>query len=246
MKHRLLTACLLVFCTVLLALPTNAQAPSCSGVHTLADCPPTGCGGGGADPLLNQMKNRTEDATNPETLTLGQIRQLRQPRRWPVGQERSSLAANENRAVVTMGFLVRASASRKESTNCGLRGPANNDNHLDLLSRAGDVGATAVTAELTPRVRQNHAGWDLVKLQFLAGQKSFVRVTGWLTLDTQHIRSPLSRSTNWEIHPVTAFDVCTGGVRACQRGDGWVSLEEFRIPRQRRATTRSRIRRRIS
>jgi len=169
----------------------------------------------------------------PENLTLGDIRRLRQPRRWPVGQERSTLAGNEGRAVRVTGFLARASASGKESTNCGLLGPANNDNHLDLLSTANAPRATAVTAEITPRVRNQRRGWDLAKLQFLARRKMFVRVTGWLTLDTQHIQKPLVRSTNWEVHPVTEFEVCEGRVSDCRRGDdGWVKLEDWQIPRR--------------
>lgn len=234
MKKQFLLSFLLSLCTLALCSPsTFAQAPTCVGIRTLADCPDTGCGGAGADPLLNQMKNRTQDAASPETLTLGDIRQLRQPRTWRAGQERSSLARNEERAVMVTGFLVRASASGQESVNCGLRGAANNDNHLDLLSTANAPRATAVTAEITPRVRNRRQGWDLRKLQFIARQRMFVRVTGWLMLDTQHIERPLVRSTNWEVHPVTAFEVCTGRVNDCRRGDDWVSLEEWQIPRRR-------------
>jgi hypothetical protein len=235
MKKQFFLTVLLALCALALCSPQAlAQAPTCARIRTLANCPDTGCGGPGTDPLLNQMKNRTQDASNPETLTLGDIRQLRQPNRWPVGQERSSLARNEERAVTVTGFLVRASASGKESTNCGLLGAANNDNHLDLLSTANAPRATAVTAEITPRVRSQQQGWDLRKLQYLARQKMFVRVTGWLTLDTQHIERPLVRSTNWEVHPVTAFEVCTGRVNDCRRGDDWASLEEWEIPRRRR------------
>ena len=128
------------------------------------------------------------------------------------------------------GFLVRASVSGQESTNCNLRGAANNDNHLDLVSRPGDQRATAVTAEITPRVRLNHPGWEIAKLQALARQRAFVRVTGWMTRDTQHIRSPLTRSTNWEVHPVTEFEVCTERVSDCRRDRGWVRLEDFQLP----------------
>ena len=239
MRRRLAALVVTALCVVALsAIPAKAQAPSCAGIHTTSDCPDTGCGGPGADPLLNQKKNRTEEASNPERLTLSDIRQLRQPRRWPVGQDRSSLAASEGRAVAVMGFLSRASVSGRESTNCNLSGPSNNDNHLDLLSRAGDPGATAVTAEITPRVRKD--GWTIQKLRFLAGRKMFVRATGWLTLDTQHISSPLSRSTNWEVHPVTAFDVCTGTTQQCRQGDNWTPLEDWVIPRAPRARRRIR------
>jgi hypothetical protein len=82
-----------------------------------------------------------------------------------------------------------------------------------------------VTAEVTPRVRPD--GWTFSKLDQLGNQKAFVRVTGWLTLDTQHISRPLVRSTNWEIHPVTKFEVCTSTVTKCRAGSGWVNLEDF-------------------
>lgn len=234
MRKRFFLSVVMSLCAVALStLPTRAQAPACRNIRTIDDCPDTGCGGPGADAPLNQRKNRTQDASNPERLNLSDIRALRQPRRWPVGQERSSLARNEERAVIVTGFLVRASASGQESTNCGLRGAANNDNHLDLVSRVGDPRATAVSAEITPRIRRDREGWDIRKLQFLARRNRFVRVTGWLTLDTQHIQSPLVRSTNWEVHPVTEFEVCTGSVRQCQRGDSWTPLSEFTIPRRR-------------
>jgi hypothetical protein len=238
MRNRSALVVILLCVIALSALQANAQIPSCAGIRTIADCPDTGCGGSGADPLLNERKNRTADAASPERLTLSDIRRLRQPRRWPVGQDRSSLAANEDRAVAVMGFLNRASVSTRESTNCNLSGASNNDNHLDLISRPGDVGATAVTAEITPRVRKD--GWTIEKLRFLASRNMFVRATGWLTLDTQHISSPLSRSTNWEVHPVTGFDVCTGTTRQCQQGNNWMPLEDWQIPRARRSTRRGR------
>jgi hypothetical protein len=231
MRKHILPTLLLSLCSLAFTAGTAlAQAPPCAGIHTLADCPDTGCGGPGADAPLNQMKNRTEDAANPENLTLARIRRLRQPRTWPVGQERSTLSSNEGRAVRVTGFLARASASGEESTNCNLHGADNNDNHLDLLSSSRAPRASAVTAEITPRVRAHREGWNLDKLQFLARQRRFVRVTGWLTLDTQHIERPLTRSTNWEVHPVTAFEVCTSSVTRCRRGAGWVSLEEFQVP----------------
>jgi hypothetical protein len=233
MKNRLLLAALLSASALMLApAPTTAQerAPACTRIRTLAQCPDTGCGGPGADPLLNRMKNRTQDAARPEELNLSDIRRLSQPRRWTTGQDRSSIARNEERAVVVTGFLARAKGSGKESTNCGLSGAANNDTHLDLVSRQRDVLATAVTAEITPRVRRDHAGWTNGKLSRLARDRAFVRVTGWLMLDTQHIRSPIVRSTNWEVHPVTRFEVCTETVARCRAGNGWVDLDDHEVP----------------
>jgi hypothetical protein len=174
------------------------------------------------------MKNRTENAVNPEVLTLARIRRLAEPRRWDPGQDRSILANNEARAVVVTGILARAKVSGVESTNCGLSGQSNNDIHLDLVSRRGDPLGTAVTTEITPRIRRNHPGWTPAKLRELVRRGAYVRVTGWLMLDTQHIRSPIARSTNWEVHPVTEFEVCTMTVARCRTGEGWVTLDDFR------------------
>lgn len=214
---------------LVLTLPASAQNPIAAcprTVRTMADCPPEGCGRGG-DGELNRMKNRTERPGSPEEQTLGFIRGLRQPRTWVNGQDRSSIAGTESRAVVVTAILQDARASGSETVNCQLRGRANNDFHLDLASFRNDPRARAVAAEITPRLRPD--GWTFAKLDALGNQKRFVRVTGWLMLDTQHIRRPLVRSTNWEIHPVTKLEVCTLTVARCRQGEGWVALEDFEL-----------------
>lgn len=228
MTRHLLLASLLALALPASAALTQERAPQCRNMGTMGRCPDTGCGGRGADPLLNRAKNRTDDADNPEEMTLGRIRQLREPDTWPAGQERSSLAPNEGRAVVVTGIIGRARLSEPESTNCGLTGDADRDIHIDLLSRRGDPGATSVAAEITPRIRRNHDGWTVPKLRALVRRAAFVRVTGWLMLDTQHVSRPLRRATNWEVHPVTEFEVCTLTVARCRQGDGWVTLDDFR------------------
>jgi len=210
-------------------VPLRAQQPLgvCPiSVRTTADCPPEGCGVGG-DAELNKMKNRTEQPSNPEEQTLGFIRSLRQPRSWTTGQDRSSISTTESRAVVVTAILTDARASGRETVNCRLPGRANNDFHLDLASRRNDLRARSVAAEVTPRLRPE--GWTFRKLDAIGNQKRFVRVTGWLMLDTQHIRRPLVRSTNWEIHPVTKLEVCTLTVARCRQGEGWVNLEDFEL-----------------
>jgi hypothetical protein len=85
-----------------------------------------------------------------------------------------------------------------------------------------------VTAEITPRLRK--AGWELRKLRRLARDRAYVRATGWLMLDTFHLtHRALRRSTNWEIHPVTKFEVCTTTRAQCIAGNGWVDLEDYTI-----------------
>jgi len=126
------------------------------------------------------------------------------------------------------GFLRDARVSGKETTNCKLPGEQNNDFHLDLFSFRDALKATAVTAEITPRLRKG--GWDFDKLDFLGEEKYYIRITGLLLLDTAHIGNPIVRSSNGEIHPVTKFEVCRKTKAKCDQGQGWVLLEEFEIP----------------
>lgn len=220
----LLVSLLVVFCAVGYAQPLN---PSCTGITSLSDCPDTGCGNG--DGLLNQKKNRTDDTPdNIQTRTLSQIRAFSQPTSWTRNQSRASIAFREDRGVVVKAYLRDARTSGSETTNCKLGGQDNNDFHLDLVGTKNAAKSTAVTAEITPRLRRS--GWDFGKLDFLGEEKYYVRVTGWYTLDTMHIANPIVRATNWEIHPVTKFEVCTLTKFKCDQGQGWVLLEDFEIP----------------
>jgi hypothetical protein len=126
-----------------------------------------------------------------------------------------------------VGYLISARQQGPESCNCQLTGPNNTDMHLDLLDSPSDARATSVTAEITPRNRP--PSWTISNLRKLANMEAYVRVTGLLFLDTEHVaRSPLPRATNWEIHPVTEFEVCTAASKEmCDQGQGWVTLENY-------------------
>lgn len=81
----------------------------------------------------------------------------------------------------------------------------------------------SLTAEITPRLRPD--GWTIEKLRDLARRFAMVRVTGWAMLDTQHIARPIDRRSNWELHPVTKFEICTATETECDAGTGWTNLE---------------------
>ena len=83
----------------------------------------------------------------------------------------------------------------------------------------------SITAEITPRLRPD--GWTIVKLRELARNLTYVRLTGWAMLDTQHIAHPINRRSNWELHPVTKFEVCTASIVDCDAGTGWTNLESL-------------------
>jgi hypothetical protein len=137
-----------------------------------------------------------------------------------------------------MGFLLLAKRGGAESCNCDLSRTVNTDIHLVLVKDMDQGEETSVTAEITPRIRANgHPDWLFKNVNDLEGE--FIRVTGWLMLDTKHIRQShllptetgfntgLKRSTNWEVHPVTKLEVCEKSVSVCKAGQGW---KEFSVP----------------
>lgn len=114
-----------------------------------------------------------------------------------------------------MAFLkIVKTETSGETCNCNLHSLANTDLHLVMVDHKADLESDSVTAEITPRVRKLlHPTWTAHKIGGFQGK--FVRLTGWLMLDTTHVRhsqkvndkdragSPLNRATNWEVHPVT-------------------------------------------
>jgi hypothetical protein len=101
--------------------------------------------------------------------------------------------------------------------------------------------AASVTAEITPRVRLLHvkeengrdiSNWFKEKLQAYIddspNRARFVRITGLLLLDTEHIYEPLQRSTDWQISPVLEIEVCEKG-DTCVADADWKKLDDVRI-----------------
>lgn len=223
------------------AAPALALTPPCTATmeDEIPSCPATGCGELG-DALLNTAKNRIGAVTDPQVVTLKEIREFDQPAKWDTGSPRDSIANIEGRPVVVMGFLLKAKRGGGESCNCGITGAVNTDIHLVLVSKlpalddedeVNEAEAGSVTAEMTPRVRQHgHAKWVVKNINDFEGE--FVKLTGRLMLDTKHIpqahrlpdespNKPLKRATSWEVHPVTKFQVCTKTVSKCRQGVGW-------------------------
>lgn len=199
----------------------EADAATANCPTTIEDCPKEGCGVN-ADTKLNTAKNRIDVPTGTiQSITLTKIRKLVQPKSWTVNADRSSLVARgEGKPVVLMGFLLRSKKEGAESCNCGVVGLDNTDIHNVIVDDPNSIEATSVTVEMTPRVRrQGHPDWVQPKVKPFEGD--FVRITGWLMMDTQHISRPLVRATNWEIHPVMKFEHCTGSVAGCKSGNGW-------------------------
>jgi hypothetical protein len=213
--------------------------PPCDdSIEAIASCPNTGCGDLGDAPL-NRAKNRFDAAPpSAKNMTLDQIRGLApsEPPNWNTGQSRASIhgPGEEGSPVTVNGFLLKVKPEGGESCNCGLTHRVDTDVHFALVSDPEDREETSVTAEVTPRVRAHgHQDWVFKNLNDFEGE--YIRVRGFLMLDTKHIpqghRLPgerpnhnLQRATNWEIHPVTQLWRCTKSKKACDHGKGWEEL----------------------
>jgi hypothetical protein len=193
-------------------------------------CPPDGDGG---DRALNRLKNRSAPASLQD-VAFDSVLSLPRPTgltssyrtRWPA-RVRAVVTPIERRAVRVEAYVARAVAQGPESTNCHGDAAADRDYHIWLTASPTTDRTRSVIAEMTPRLRAVHGGWDLPRLREVARRNERVRVGGWLMLDQEHPEQiGRTRGTTWEIHPVTSFEV--------QRGGRWVALDDIPLPRGRR------------
>ena len=215
------------------AVATAQAASPCAG--DLDSCPDQGCGEF-ADFELNRAKNRKDnpDPQSIQPMTLSSIKQINQPKRWNTGDNRAPITGDgkEGTPVIVTSILKRVKQEGAESCNCNLDvEDVTTDLHLVLVSVKTDAEEKSVTAEITPRMRKaSHPNWVFPNVKPLEGK--FIRLTGWLMLDTKHIpqshrqpnerrNQPLKRATNWEVHPIIKFEVCTQTVAMCRTGVGW-------------------------
>ena len=204
---------------------------------TIAACPLTGCSSHVADALLNEIKNRIDVPAAPTDITVADLVSLAQPTDWTTGQPRDSLSGTEGWQVRLMARLKIVRGEGGESCNCDIGTQVNTDVHLALVDRMADDESESVTAELTPRVRaagSHTTTWIASKLTKYQGK--LVRLTGWVMLDSAHVHhshllpgeSPISavtRATDWEVHPVTKFEVCNSTIAQCRAGVGWKTID---------------------
>ena len=220
----------------------NAQKkPKCAA--SLDVCPSVGCVEG--DGNLNKQKNKVEEphSGSVEEMTISEIVGLEEPDSWTKGKTRGELKdLGEGKAIVVKGYLIHAKVSAAETPNCRLTGQSNNDFHLNIVRRKTDPREESLVIEMTPRVRAIHAEWTFKAISALADEEDppYVRVTGWLLLDTEHLSGNGGpRATEWEIHPITKFEVCGETRKSCDAGNGWKNLDEQWNPRSLQDCCRS-------
>lgn len=228
---RIFCLCLLVVFAVLSCDPiiyaAKKKKPARVCPTSLSSCPDGGCGG---DPKLNEFKNQKKKANDPEDWTIADVIELndKTPDKWKSGSDRKPLRdIGEGTAVRIKGYLIHAKLTgTPESCNCFLKGLPNNDFHLNIVPTKASTMKQSLVVEMSPQSRNKK--WELPTLQALMGTKTYVRVTGWLMFDSAHVHfQSMPRSTAWEIHPVTGFEVCQSTKKECDKGNGWKKLEDL-------------------
>ena len=224
----------------------------------LASCPAHGCAKPGTpDALVNQIKKTKPPHSTPVPLTLEDFDSFQVQADNLVGQKvnlnkrarnklrnlkiiSSTTSVNEGDLVQIVGYMVglpnRPGASGPESVNCRLTGKANNDFHIPIAPHPEDGELQAIVVEMIPQERPE--GWTESKLRGVAREDLPVLVRGQLFYDNKHWvnsdpddikpKEP-KRFSLWEIHPVTAFYVCTRGENECNPQDitQWEPLEKM-------------------
>jgi hypothetical protein len=212
-------------------------------------CDENGCGT--VDKLLNQHKNT--DKGNPNSFVNMAFSELAAIPKCVqgydgIGDPRDVLKnAGEGKMVRTVAWALdsRPQHSRKdkegnfprgESCNCGFTGideidggPKNTDVHIVLVKTPDNTESESQTAEYTPRVRvklkEAFDGGTLKDLISKNDGNLLVRVTGLLMYDSEHaFENPLTRQSNWEIHPVFRLEYCPSKKCKEDSTSGWVDL----------------------
>lgn len=175
-------------------------------------CPMEGFAKRSNDQALNKLKNRT---------TLPQTKDFDSTFNWTELSkfEEDSRKFDIKKAAILRGYVLRVRMSAKETCNCNSENPEFRDTHIILTPSKEQKGVlNQVIVEVTPRMRflmkQQGIDWSQAALKKLQGRT--IEVQGWLFYDFKHgdqsakIRQKtkgVTRSTAWEIHPVTKLNL---------------------------------------
>ncbi len=230
--HRFTLLTLLILCL----LPT-AQAkkkpkprttiPPCSQGTPYRGCPACGSKTNDAKHLnLNVNKNRGTAVTNPQKITVQEIRD-------PANDQG---VFTPNKQVWVTGFVASVDPGGMPET-CNCKRKNLRDVHINIVADPSEVGDQSkyVVVEFTPRWEKkfnfNDSNYDAMR-QAVTTQigGKWVKFSGWMLYDFIHANASQStspnqpvcpndgqqhpncnwRATPWEVHPVTAYTIVTG------------------------------------
>ncbi len=175
-------------------------------------CPLEGFAKRSNDQALNKLKNRysfPQKADFDSTFNWAELSKF----------EEDSRKFDKKKAAILRGYVLRVRMSAKETCNCNSENPEFRDTHIILTPSRERTGVLdQIIVEVTPRMRflmkQQGINWSQAALKKLHGRT--IEVQGWLLYDFKHgdqsakIRQKtkgVTRSTAWEIHPITHIKV---------------------------------------
>jgi hypothetical protein len=183
-------------------------------------CPVEGDGSGTRQIASDRLKNRTSVPLLSDfdpSITLARV--LRK------GNDEARF--DETKAGELIGYVEKVKSGDVETNNCHSDFPEDYDTHIELSAKPGEPASKRVIVEVTPRMRRlvaaQGANWSTDALVTSLTHK-WIRVKGWMFFDYHHKGNAkntkpngthLWRATGWELHPVTAIEVCSGGKATC-------------------------------
>jgi hypothetical protein len=134
-------------------------------------------------------------------------------------QEDDRAKFNAEKGAIIRGYVVSVSMGGAETCNCNTKSPEFRDTHIVITPDNVKTGITnQVVIEITPRLRAIMAtkgvDWSQGALKKLKGK--YIEVEGWLFYDYKHgdkstkikkNSKATTRSTAWEIHPITRLKI---------------------------------------
>ncbi len=173
-------------------------------------CPMEGIAKRNNDKALNKLKNRfvfPQPKDFDTTFNWVELSEF----------EDDSQKFDNKKAAILRGYVLRVRMSGKETCNCNSENTEFRDTHIILTPSKEQKGVlNQIIVEVTPRMRflmkQQGVDWSQAALKKLQGRT--IQVQGWLFYDFKHgdqsakIRQKtkgVTRSTAWEIHPVTGL-----------------------------------------
>ena len=175
-------------------------------------CPLEGSAKRKHDQGINKLKNRTafpKQSDFDATFNWAELSKF----------DEDSRKFDENKAGILRGYVLRVRMSGKETCNCNSENPEFRDTHIILTPSKEKTGVlNQIIVEVTPHMRfliqKQGVDWSQAALKKLHGRT--IEVQGWLLYDFKHgnqsanIRQKtkgVTRSTAWEIHPVTRIKI---------------------------------------
>ena len=192
---------------LLLILKTSISCQTLFDMDSVP-CPMEGFAKRSNDQALNKLKNRfvfPQPKDFDSTFNWAELSKF----------EDDSRKFDTKKAAILRGYVLRVRMSAKETCNCNSENPEFRDTHIILTPSREQTGVlNQIIVEVTPRMRflmkQRGIDWSQAALKKLHGRT--IEVQGWLLYDFKHgdqsakIRQKtkgVTRSTAWEIHPVT-------------------------------------------